>query len=71
MQTLWKRLQKDLELVNGLSLDQVLRKSGILPRTACKESGTMLRKICFLKFAVSGHPIFRANDFIVQGTIEK
>ena len=47
MQNLWKRLQEDLELVNGLSLDQVLRKSGILPRTVRKENGTMLRKICF------------------------
>ena len=42
-----KRLQKDLELVNGLSLDQVLRKSGILPRTVHKELGTMLRKTCY------------------------
>ena len=37
MQTLWKRLQKDLELPNGLSLDQVLRKSGILPKTVHKD----------------------------------
>ena len=43
-----KTLQKDLELVNGLSLDQVLRKSGILPKTARKVSGTVLRKICYL-----------------------
>ena len=43
-----KRLQKDLELVNGLPLDQVLRKSGILPKTARKENGTMLLKICYL-----------------------
>ena len=41
-------LQEDLELVNGLSLDQVLRKSGILPKTARKENGTVLRKICYL-----------------------
>ena len=39
-----KYLQKDLELVNGLSLDQVLRKSGILPRIVHKELGIMLRK---------------------------
>ena len=43
-----KRLQEDLELVNGLSLDQVLRKSGIFPKTARKENGTVLRKICCL-----------------------
>ena len=47
MQNLWRHLQKDLVLVNGLSLDQVLRKSGILPRTVHKELGTMLRKICY------------------------
>ena len=33
-------------LVNGLSLDQVLRKSGILPRIVHKELGIMLRKRC-------------------------
>ena len=42
-----KTFAKDLELINGLSLDQVLRKSGILPRTARKENGTMLRKRCY------------------------
>ena len=41
-----KRLQKDLELVNILSLDEVLRKSGIFPETARKENGTILRKVC-------------------------
>ena len=43
-----KTFAKKLELVNGLSLDQVLRKSGILPKTAHKESGTILRRICCL-----------------------
>ena len=47
MQNLWRHLQKDLELVNGLSLDQVLRKSGILPRIVHKELGIMLRKRCY------------------------
>ena len=42
-----KTFAKDSELANGISLDQVLRKSGILPRTAHKENGTMLRKICY------------------------
>ena len=40
--------KKILELVNGLSLDQVLRKSGILPKTARKENGTILWRICCL-----------------------
>ena len=44
---LWRRLQKDLELVNGLPLVQVLRESGILPRRVHKELGTMLRKTCY------------------------
>ena len=47
MQNLWRRLKKDLELVNGLSLDQVLRKSGIFPRIVHKELGIMLRKRCY------------------------
>ena len=33
---------------NGLSLDQVLRKSGILLKTARKENGTILQRICCL-----------------------
>ena len=45
--TSWRHLRKDLELVNGLSLDQVLRKSGILPKIVHKELGTMLRKRCY------------------------
>ena len=35
-----------LVLGNGLSLDQVLRKSGIFPRTVLKELGTTLRSKC-------------------------
>ena len=42
-----KTFAKDLELVNGLSLDQVLRKSGILPRIVHKDLGTILRKRCY------------------------
>ena len=34
------------KMVNGLSLDQVLRKSGVLPKTVRKENGTILRKKC-------------------------
>ena len=39
-------LQRSLVLGNGHLLDQVLRKSGILPRTVHKELGTILRKKC-------------------------
>ena len=59
-----------MELVNGLSLDQVLRKSGILPKIACKVSGTVLRKICYLSFAKSGHPIFRATTPLSRGKLK-
>ena len=38
---------EDLELVNGVSLDQVLRKRGILPRIVHKELETMLRRRCY------------------------
>ena len=41
-----KTFAGDLVLVNGHLLDQVLRKSGILPRIVHKEPGTILRKIC-------------------------
>ena len=43
-----KTFAKRFGTVNGLSLDQVLRKSGILAKIARKESGTVLRKICYL-----------------------
>ena len=59
-------LQEDSELVNGLSLDQVLTKSGILPKTARKEEWDRIAEDMLLKFAESGHPIFRANDTFVQ-----
>ena len=39
-------LREDLVLDNGHLLDQVLRKSGILPRTVHKEPGTTLRNRC-------------------------
>ena len=41
-----KTFGEDLALDNGHSLDQVLRKSGILPRTVHKEPGTTLRNRC-------------------------
>ena len=52
-----KYLQRNLVLDNGHLLDQVLRKSGILPRTVHKELGITSRKRC----AEDGCPIFRAT----------
>ena len=53
-QNLWQLLQEDLALVNGLLLDQVLRKSGILLKTARKEPGTILQKRCCLNLQSRG-----------------
>ena len=61
---------EDLVLVNGHLLDQVLRKSGILPRIVHKEPGTILRKTCCLEFAESGHPIFRATTPLSRGQLK-
>ena len=63
-------MQKDLELVNGLSLDQVLRKSGILPKIARKESGDRIADDMLLEFAKSGHPIFRATTPLSRGKLK-
>ena len=63
-------MQEDLELVNGLSLDQVLRKSGILPKTARKEKWDYIAEDMLLKFAESGHPIFRATTPLSRGKLK-
>ena len=42
----WKYLREDLVLDNGLLLDQVLKRNGILPRIAHKEPGTTLQNKC-------------------------
>ena len=39
-------MREDLVLGNGHVLDQVLKRSGILPRTVHKEPGTILRNKC-------------------------
>ena len=60
---------EDLVLVNGHFLDQVLKRSGILPRIVHKELGTILRKM-LLQFAESGHPIFRATTPLSRGKLK-
>ena len=60
-------MREDLVLGNGPLLDQVLRKSDILPRTVHKEPGTILRKKMLLEFAESGHPTFRATTPLSRG----
>ena len=56
---------------NGHLLDQVLRKSGILPRNSPQGAWDNIAEQMLLEFAESGHPIFRANDSIVQGSAQK
>ena len=46
VKTFRRHVQKDSELVIGLSLHQDLKRSGILPRIVHKEHGTTLRKRC-------------------------
>ena len=46
MPNLSSHLREDLVLSNGRLLDQVLKRSGILPRTVHKEPGTTLRSKC-------------------------
>ena len=57
--------------VNGHLLDQVLRKSGILPRTVHKENGTIFAEDMLLEFAASGHPIFRATTPLSRGQLQR
>ena len=65
-----KYLREDLVLDNGLLLDQVLKRSGILPSIVHKEPGTTLRSKCCLKFAESGHPTFRATTPLSRGILK-
>ena len=64
-------MREDLVLGNGHLLDQVQRKSGILPRTVHKEPWDNIAEQMLLEFAESGHSIFRGNDSIVQGSAQK
>ena len=55
---------EDLVLGNGHLLDQVLRRSGIFPRTVHKEPGTILRS------QKNGHPTFRATTPLSTGQLK-
>ena len=52
---------KDLELVNGHLLDQVLKRNGILQRIIHKELRDNIAEEMLLEFAESGHPTFHAT----------
>ena len=63
--------KKDLELVNGLSLDQVPEKKWYPSENSPHGEWDRIAEDMLLEFAKSGHPIFRANDTFVQRKIKK
>ena len=48
-------------LGNGHLLDQVLKRSGILPRIVHRGAWDNIAEKVLLEFAESGHPVFRAT----------
>ena len=70
MPILRKLLLKDLVLVNGHLLGQVLRRSGILPRIVHKEPWDHIAEKMLLQIAESGHPIFRATTPLSRGQLK-
>ena len=69
MQNLLRHLQKDLELVNGLSLDQVLRKVESF-RECPQGAWDHVVEEMSLKFTESGHPIFRSTTPLSRGRLK-
>ena len=61
---------EDLELVNGLSLDQVLRRNGIFPRNSPQGAWDHVAEEMLLLFAESGHPIFRSTTPLSRGQLK-
>ena len=60
--------EEDLVLDNGHLLNQVLNRSGILPRIVHKEPGIILRSKCYCRKRTSYIP---CNDSVVQGSGQK
>ena len=65
-----KYLREDLVLDNGHSLDEVLKRSGILQRTVHKELGIISRMKCCWNSQESGHPTFRATTPLSRGILK-
>ena len=63
-------MREDLVLDNGHLLDQVLKRSGILPRIVHKEPGKNIAEQMLLEFAESGHPTFRATTPLSRGILK-
>ena len=70
MPNLCRYLREDLVLDNGHLLDQVLKRSGILPRIVHKEAWDNIAEHMLLEFAESGHPIFRATTPLSRGNLK-
>ena len=61
---------KDLELVNGLSLDHVLRKKWYPSENSPQGAWDHVVEEMLLLFAESGHPIFRATTPLSRGQLK-
>ena len=57
-------------LGNGHLLDQVLKRSGILPRTGPQGAWDNIAEQMLLEFAESGHPIFSARTPLSRGILK-
>ena len=65
-----KYLQRNLVLDNGHLLDQVLKRSGILRKNSPQGAWDHIADEMLLKFAESGHPIFRARTPLSRCTLK-
>ena len=65
-----KYLREDLVLDNGHLLDQVLKRSGILPRIVHKEPGIILRSKCCWNLQKVDILIFRVTTPLSRGNLK-
>ena len=63
-------MQSDLELVNGLSLDQVSEKKWYPSENNPQGEWDPIAEDMLLEFAKSGHPIFRATTPLSRGKLK-
>ena len=63
-------MQKDLELVNGLSFDQVPEKKWYPSEKSPQGAWDSVAEDMLLKFAESGHPIFRSTTPLSRGKLK-
>ena len=58
-------------LDNGHLLDQVLKRSGILPRIVPQGAWDHIADEMLLEFAENGHPTFRATTPLSRGSAQE